>query len=155
MDGKESPAKIYNGKYLNVIFQRKTYQVHRLIAMAFIPNPDKKPYINHKDGNKHNNSIDNLEWCTASENNKHAWRTGLNHTPNGHRTNGTALREARIKAGLSVADVMKAIGVSDAAVYQWETGIYTPRKEKLLAVSELYNCTIDELLKGGEDAQAQ
>lgn len=59
-------------------------------------------------------------------------------------------REARIKAGLSVADVMKAIGVSDAAVYQWETGIYTPRKEKLLAVSELYNCTIDELLKGGE-----
>ncbi len=56
-------------------------------------------------------------------------------------------REARIKAGLSVADVMAAIGVSDAAVYQWETGVYTPRKERLLAVAELYHCTTDELLK--------
>lgn len=59
-------------------------------------------------------------------------------------------REARIKAGLSVADVMAAIGVSDAAIYQWETGVYTPRKDKLLAIADLYHCTTDELLRPSE-----
>lgn len=51
--------------------------VHRIIAQAFIPNPENKPDINHIDGNKDNYSIDNLEWVTVSENNKHARDTGL------------------------------------------------------------------------------
>ena len=55
----------------------KLFYIHRLIAEHFIPNHENKPCINHKDGNKINNSIDNLEWCTHRENMQHCVKTGL------------------------------------------------------------------------------
>lgn len=66
--------KVVNLK-VNRIQHMKT--VHRLVATAFIPNPENKKEINHKNGDKSNNSVENLEWCTRSENGKHAYRTGL------------------------------------------------------------------------------
>lgn len=55
--------------------------IHRLIAIAFIPNPKNKPTVNHKDGIKLNINLDNLEWATYSENNKHATDNGLRKSP--------------------------------------------------------------------------
>jgi len=55
----------------------KFYALHRLVALAFIPNPDNLTYINHIDGNRYNNKADNLEWCTQSNNMLHAYNTGL------------------------------------------------------------------------------
>ena len=70
-------GKASNG-YLIVNFcvdkVKSNHSVHRLVARAFIPNEDNKPQVNHKDGNKHNNHVDNLEWVTRSENGLHYFK---------------------------------------------------------------------------------
>lgn len=70
------PHKIGNG-YIQIDINGKPMYLHRLIATLFIPNPENKPQVNHIDGNPQNNDVSNLEWCTQSENNIHANRTGL------------------------------------------------------------------------------
>lgn len=58
----------------------KLYKVHRLVGEAFLDNPDGLPQINHKDGNKRNNDVSNLEWASASQNVQHAFDTGLKYS---------------------------------------------------------------------------
>ena len=80
-NGKKLKTSINKNGYLEVQLStngmRKSYRIHRLVALMFLNNEENKPYVNHKDGNKLNNSVDNLEWCTAKENDIHARNTGL------------------------------------------------------------------------------
>lgn len=79
--GRELKQKEDKHGYMNVCLSKsqksKTVRTHRLVAMMFIDNPDNKPYVNHIDGNKTNNCVTNLEWCTSAENCFHARQTGL------------------------------------------------------------------------------
>ena len=68
-------VELYNNGKSKILY------VHRLVAQTFLPNPNNKPQVNHIDGNKAHNSVDNLEWVTRSENQKHAFKTGLTKSP--------------------------------------------------------------------------
>lgn len=70
---------------LSVEGRQKSIRVHRIVAETFIPNPEGKPQVNHINGDKTDNRVENLEWCTASENIQHAHRTELNQGRNGHK----------------------------------------------------------------------
>lgn len=70
------PCKVHNG-YYTVTLGTKRYKVHRLILSTFTGHEGKGLQVNHKDGDKSNNKISNLEWCTAKENTKHAELLGL------------------------------------------------------------------------------
>ena len=74
-DLSENLVDLSNRKSRYIVY--KKYFIHRLVAEIFIPNPENKREVNHKDGNKHNNSVNNLEWVTTSENRIHAYKSGL------------------------------------------------------------------------------
>lgn len=86
---RELKGSVFNSGYrfVNLVIsgKRKNYLVHRLVAKTFIPNTEGLPVVNHKDGNKQNNQVSNLEWTTYSENTIHAYKQGLLETRKGKR----------------------------------------------------------------------
>ena len=70
-------AKGYLRLHVTIKRKRYAFKVHRMVAEAFIFNPDNKPQVNHIDGNKTNNAVSNLEWVTNKDNVRHAWKNGL------------------------------------------------------------------------------
>ena len=88
-------------------FTKKKY-IHRLMAELFIDNPNELPEVNHKDGNKHNNAISNLEWVSKSENSIHAYVTGLNTTV---KVQQLSLEDEVLAEFNSIKEAEKATGV--------------------------------------------
>ena len=97
LHGVKMVGRIDRCGYCELILNGKNHRVHRLVAEAFIPNPDNLPCVNHIDGNKQNNSVDNLEWCTHSENMIHAYQTGLEQPRCGEQHHAHKLTEDAVK----------------------------------------------------------
>lgn len=76
--------------------KKKTVSVHRLVALMFIENPENKPEVNHKNGNKTDNKVNNLEWNTPTENSQHAYDTGLKKGAKGETNNKSVLTETDV-----------------------------------------------------------
>lgn len=74
----------------------KTFLVHRLVAKAFIPNPKNLPFVNHLTGDKKDNRVENLEWCTQKQNIKHAWSSGLVFSKVGESKSSSVLDDIHI-----------------------------------------------------------
>lgn len=100
----------------------KTFAVHRLVAQTFIPNPRDKPEVNHRDGNKTNNNVDNLEWATGEENSEHARDIGLIKRGEKHHncrlTNADVLRIRQYrKSGFTGRKIASLFSISITHVY--------------------------------------
>jgi hypothetical protein len=93
--------------------ERKNRFIHRLMCETFLPNPDGKAHVNHKDGNKLNNSLANLEWATPAENNAHARETGLSkpHEYTSKEVHQFTLKGVYVASYPSDADASRATGI--------------------------------------------
>lgn len=109
--------------------KRKNIKVHRMIAAAFLPNPQQKPQVNHLDGSRLNNKLTNLEWATSAENMLHAWRNGLVPSQAGERNSQAMLgasdvQEIRGKSaeGERAENLARQYGVSKGHIYKIISG---------------------------------
>ena len=110
----ERMLKLQKYRYVFVDIDCKKVLVHRLVAQAFIPNPLNKKVVNHKDGNKYNNCVENLEWATASENVKHSYK-------NGYQVKTSNKKIKDLNTGIvynSIKEYAKAVNLSCGYIYQ-------------------------------------
>ena len=127
--GGPMAAKPSTGGYCRVTLRnganRTTKLIHRLVAEHFVPNPNARPCVNHIDGDKTNNHASNLEWCTYSENMKHAVKHGLNRTPDlrgdehpNRKLSEAAVRDIRRKSamGATAKELSGEYGVTEEQI---------------------------------------
>lgn len=110
--------------YMIKIESKKNQSIHRLVATYFLDNPRMCREVNHKNGRKDDNRVENLEWCTSSENKKHAYRTGIiNHRgekSNNHKVLDKDVRKMRkmYKNGKLCKDIAKIYPLAISSIWQ-------------------------------------
>ena len=110
---KQTENRGYRAVIISKEKTRKEFSAHRLVAFHFIPNPENKPEVNHIDGNKSNNKVENLEWVTPSENIRHSYAVGLarndgeNHPASKLTEYDVRVIKQMLKDGMRVCDIHK------------------------------------------------
>ena len=116
--GKLLKQSLNHKNYLEVRLYKNsksmTKVVHRLVALSFIPNPLNLPQVNHIDGNKSNNRVENLEWVSNSQNQLHAYKIGLQPSRAGEKNNNASITDVEVtnykllyNSGMSVIEISK------------------------------------------------
>ena len=150
----------------------KHHFIHKLVALAFIPNPENKAQVNHKKGKeKDNNRVDNLEWATRSENMKHAYDTGLETVKKGEETNSAKLTEAEVieikkmlASNTPQSTIAAKLGIGKGHVSSIKSGRiwshvhvdgFTPTQKWYSKYSDELRETVKKLYASGEYTQAE
>lgn len=141
--------------YASVRLPDKNHLVHRLVAEAFIPNPENKPQVNHKDGNKRNNNVNNLEWVTQAENMTHAWSHGLipknrHHVYDVNAVDAKTQLHAEIlrnvmrlcnERGITFNKVESTLGLGNGAIQKFAK--HMPRIKTMRKLATYFGVTVD------------
>lgn len=115
---------------IQLVHKGKIFQVHQLIALTFLQNPLSLPYVNHKNGIRNDNRVENLEWCTQKQNTAHAHETGLMNPPKGLRHWSSKFDDIQLRTirsclsyGVTSYKLSKYFKVSQAVIHNIKHGV--------------------------------
>lgn len=168
--GKMITPKNNGNGYLRIYIPevKKRFLLHRLVATAYLPNPENKPQVNHIDGNKHNNSVNNLEWCTNKENMDHFYKIMNGNTVKVDKYSSEYRTRKKIMASkycveekgvygkvikycyendMTISEFEKKCNISNGLVGKWKDKGYEPSISTLIKIESATKIPKEEWLK--------